>query len=71
MEHAFSFAQWALQGRRAWLSNYVEEDELKLLVDKHPEEESALLQAARRNWVHFGFGQPRVGTQVCPLVLRA
>ena len=36
VEHTFSITQWALQGRRTWVSSPLEVDELKLLVDKTP-----------------------------------
>ena len=59
VEQNCSLAQWALEGLRAWLSDQLENEELKLLCDHRSDEEEALINQARIIWVRSGFGKPR------------
>ena len=60
VEQAFTLGMWAHEGRRGWLSEGLEEDELKLMVDRNgPDEDKELCELARKIWSDAGYGQPR------------
>ena len=53
---SFSIANWALEGRRSWLSDTLENDELKLIVDKRDAaEEEELFEIAQSIWCRCKF----------------
>ena len=58
-EHTFSATQWAHEGCRGFISNELEEDELKLMCDRNADD-FELVELAQRIWVDAGYGVPRV-----------
>ena len=47
VEQAFSLVNWALEGRRSWMSGTVLNNELKLLVDQRASEDTDVIKLAQ------------------------
>ena len=62
VEQSFSLAQWTLDARRAWLSQGLEGDELKVVCDQRTSDfqtgRESLLAGAQRIWARC-YGVPR------------
>ncbi len=58
VEQAFSIAQWALEGRKSWLSGNLENDHLVLICDRDNYTEKELAKKAQEIWVQCGYGRP-------------
>ena len=59
VEQSFSLAQWTLDARRAWLSQGLEGDELKVVCDQRTSDTNkSLLAGAQRVWARC-YGVPR------------
>ena len=52
VEQAFSMTNWALEGRRSWMSGSFQNNELKLIVDRRNNlEDSDIISRAQKIWV--------------------
>jgi hypothetical protein len=60
VERSFTMHQWAVEGRRAWTTDELENDELKLLCDRDQDQDEVISERARSIWTETGYGVARV-----------
>ena len=56
MERNFFKAKWAVESRKAWLSDELYNDEMKVLCDASEADGPGYAAAARKHWVEMGYG---------------
>ena len=59
VERNFFMSQWAVESRKAWLSDALFNDELKILCDIHDSDMDELCLAARQIWHDMKYGNKR------------
>ena len=56
VERNFFKAKWAVESRKAWLSDELYNDEMKVLCDASEADGPGYAAAARKHWVEMGYG---------------
>jgi hypothetical protein len=59
VERNFSMYRWAVEGRRAWVDDNLENDELKIICDHNAAEEDEVSRLAQHVWHDAGWLAPR------------